>query len=236
MHMKPFTAYFFTALIFCTINSYCQIDVSLSPADFQKQSNQSNAQILDVRTTGEYQSGHIHQSFLANWNNQKEFLDRVKYLDKSKPVYVYCLSGGRSAAAAQWMRSNGFPAVYELKGGINAWKNASLPLEGVADIKQLTIQEYKSQLTDNGFVLVDFSAEWCPPCKKMQPVVEQLQKERGNQFKLVKVDGGVNTRIMNELKIDGIPAFILYKNGREVWRKQGMTELEEFKKQIPGNS
>jgi rhodanese-related sulfurtransferase len=216
---------------------YCkaQNNFSLAPDDFKNQITQSNIQILDVRTAGEYQSGHIQKSFLADWNNQEQFMDRVKYLEKTKPVYVYCLSGGRSAAAAKWMRANGFAAVYELQGGIKAWKTASLPLEGVADIKQMTRDEFQLKTSGAGYILVEFGAEWCPPCKKMEPVVEQLQKDMGPKLKFVKMDGGVHTNVMKELNIENLPSFIIYKNGKEIWRKQGMTELAEFKKQISSN-
>jgi len=219
------------------ISSGCsgQTNTSLLPADFKNEISRENVQVLDVRTAGEYQSGHIQHSLLADWNNREQFMDRIKYLDKIKPVYIYCLSGSRSAAAAKWMRENGFDKVLELKGGISAWKIASFPLEGAANIKQMTIQEYQSQISKTGTTLVDFGAEWCPPCKKMGPVMEQLQKDIGAQYKLVKVDAGVHTDVMRELNIEALPVFIVYKNGQEIWRKQGITELAEFKKHISNN-
>jgi thioredoxin-like negative regulator of GroEL len=82
---------------------------------------------------------------------------------------------------------------------------------------------------------VDFGAEWCPPCKKMEPVVEQLQKDLGKQLRLVKIDAGVHTDVMKALNIEDLPSFIIYKDGKEIWRKQGITELSEFKKQFPSN-
>ncbi len=67
-----------------------------------------NTQVLDVRTAGEYNSGHIKNALLADWNNKEQFEERIKYIDKNKPVYVYCLSGGRSAAAADRLKAAGF--------------------------------------------------------------------------------------------------------------------------------
>jgi rhodanese-related sulfurtransferase len=225
-------------LSFCSIffyACYSQSNTSLPPSEFKNEISQTDIQILDVRTAGEYQSGHIEHSLLADWNNRGQFMDRIKYVDKKKPVYVYCLSGGRSAAAAKWMRENGYSPVYELQGGINAWKIASLPLEGSSNIKQMTMEEYRSQIGNAGLVLVDIGAEWCPPCKKMEPIIEQLQKDLGNKFKLVKVDAGVHTDVMKKLNADEIPVFIIYKNGQEIWRKKGVTELDEFKKQFSSN-
>jgi rhodanese-related sulfurtransferase len=83
--------------IFASCNSQAQ-QTNLSVAEFEKGIAQNNIQVLDVRTPGEYQSGHLKNALLADWNNDAEFQQRVKALDKSKPVYTYCLSGGRSSA------------------------------------------------------------------------------------------------------------------------------------------
>ena len=87
-----------------------------------------DAILLDVRTPGEYQAGHIRNAFLANWSNEAEFKTRVEALDKKRPVYTYCLSGARSNAATQYLRENGFTA-FNLSGGTLAWRNAGKALE-----------------------------------------------------------------------------------------------------------
>lgn len=218
---------FFTGLILCQLHAQ---DVKQVSADeFEKAVGNQNMQVLDVRTAGEYQLGHLKQAFLADWTNPEQFKDRTRYLDKTKPVYVYCLSGGRSAAAAQWLQQQGYSNVCSLKGGINAWKQANKAVEGNANTKQMSMEEYKSLLHGNDTYLVDFGAEWCLPCKQMEPVLEALEKEAGTKFKLVKVDGGAHLNVMKELNVDALPVFVIYKNGKEVWRKQGITTIEEFK-------
>lgn len=195
------------------------------PADaFEKGLSQQNVQLLDVRTPVEFSSGHIKQALQADWTNKEQFFERIKYVDKDRPVYIYCLSGARSAAAADWMRKNGFSEVTELDGGINAWKKAGKPIEGASSEKQMTLAEYWAQIPADQTVLVDFGAAWCPPCVKMQPVLDEVVKESGNALKLVKVDAGVNTAVMKALNVDAIPVFIVYKNGKETWRHQGLTE------------
>jgi rhodanese-related sulfurtransferase len=233
--MKKITSWLLAFLMALTACGFGQNDHVLPAADFEKQLAQKDIQLLDVRSSGEYNSGHIKQSLQADWNNQEQFMERIKYIDKSKPVYVYCLSGGRSAAAANWMRENGYSSVYELQGGIRAWKIALLPLEGNIEAKQLTMDEFHSQIGNKGLVLVDFGAAWCPPCKKMQPVLDQLKMEMAGKFLLVAIDGGTQVGIMKELDLGAIPAFILYKNGQEIWRKQGVVELNELKKEISNN-
>jgi len=212
--------------LFAACNTQAQ-QTNLSIADFEKGIGQNNIQILDVRTPGEYQSGHLKNSFLADWNNEKEFEERVKALDKSRPVYTYCLSGARSNAATVWLRQNGFTA-YNLAGGINAWKRADKPVEQALAVKQITRKEYMAQIPADKTVLVDFSAVWYPPCKKMAPLLDSLVKTNGSQFVLVKIDGGEQTEISKELKVDGFPTFIIYKEGKEVWRKQGIIAAKDF--------
>lgn len=203
---------------------------SVGPQEFENGIKQENVQVLDVRTAAEFNSGHIKNALQADWTNQAQFMDRVSYVDKDRAVYIYCLAGGRSNAAAEWMRSNGFKKVVELKGGINAWKKENKPVEGASTEPQLTKQQYFSSIPDNKTVLVDFGAEWCPPCVKMKPVLEELEKDKDLKFQLLKIDAGVHTNLMKELNIEPIPVFILYKKGKEVWRKQGIVSKDELKK------
>lgn len=202
--------------------------IKVTADDFSKGINSNNVQVLDVRTDGEFKTGHIKNALQADWNNKEQFNERIKFVDKDKPVYIYCLAGGRSAAAADWMRKNGYTNVVELTGGINAWKKADKPLEGVAEEKQMSIAEYWAKIPSDKTVLVDFGAKWCPPCVKMEPILNELQQAKDLSFLLVKIDGGVHTNVMNKLNIEPIPFFIIYKKGKETWRKQGMVTKEEL--------
>ncbi len=206
----------------------------LSVDEFQQELSQPAVQLLDVRTAGEYQNGHLANALQADWNNQEQFKDRVQYLDKSKPVLVYCASGVRSAKAADWLKSNGFSSVQNMDGGIVAWKKENKPVEQPANIKQLTIDEYTASIANAGkpIVLIDFGAEWCPPCKKMEPVITQLQNELKDQVAVINVDAGINTNVMSDMKVGSIPTFIMYKNGKEAWRKEGVVDANELKAQL----
>lgn len=216
-------------LLSCTAQ---QREAELDPDSFEKAITNKDIQLLDVRTLGEYKSGYIPKSMQADWYDNKQFADRVQYLDKNKPVYVYCLSGVRGAYAAEWLRKQGYNEVYNLKGGMISWKANNKPVEGTKTSKQMTAEEYQSSINSSATVLVDFGAEWCPPCKKMNPVLEALQKEHGANYKLVKVDGGVDVEIMKANKVEALPVFIIYKNGKEVWRAQGIVSKEELKKNL----
>ena len=200
---------------------------AIKPSQFSAAIQSENIQVLDVRTADEYKSGHLKKALQANWLNKSEFSDRTQHLDKNKPVYIYCLSGGRSAAAGAALAAQGYKVI-NMEGGVNAWKNANLPLEGSANVRQTSMESYNGQIRSTNLVLVDFGAEWCPPCKKMEPVLEDFMKENAKKLTLVKMDGGVETELMKQLNIEALPTFILYKNGKEVKRKQGLVSKQEF--------
>src|SRR6478736_3438295 len=84
-----------------------------------------NAQILDVRTPEEYATGHIENSDNVNFLSDSFVLRTDKY-DKTKPVFVYCKSGGRSAKAADKLSELGFTTIYNLDGGMLKWEAAGL--------------------------------------------------------------------------------------------------------------
>lgn len=205
---------------------------TINADDFEKGIGSSDVQVLDVRTASEFKTGHIKNSLQADWTDKVQFNERIQYVDKHRPVYIYCLSGGRSSAAAAWMRQNGFDKVVEMEGGINAWKKAGKALEGVTNEPQMTTEQYWASIPKDKTVLVDFGATWCPPCVKMAPVLEELQKDKDLDFILIKIDAGIHTDLMKSLKVDPIPAFIVYKNGKEKWRMNGIVSKKELYKEL----
>ncbi len=204
----------------------------LDPNEFENGITKAEIQILDVRTAEEFKTGHIKNALQADWKDQAQFKDRVQYVDKNRPVYIYCLVGGRSAAAAEWMRENGYSDVIELKGGINAWKKANKPVEGSSNEPLMSLDQYKASIPDDRMVLVDFGATWCPPCVKMAPVFEALQKNKDLHFVFIKIDAGVQTELMKTMNVDKLPTLIIYKKGKEKWRDSGIIEKKILEKEL----
>ena len=200
----------------------------LEPEEFEKQIAANKVVLLDVRTAEEYKAGHIKGAFQANWNNRKEFDERIKYIDKTAGVFVYCAAGSRSAAAASWMRSNGFGEVSELNGGFISWKKNGKSVEEETAVKQMTLNEYHSMIPSNTIVLVDFGAKWCLPCIKMEPVLNELKKELKDKFTLVKIEAGIHTDIQQVIGIESYPTFIIYQKGKETWRQSGIVEKADL--------
>lgn len=223
------TLLFSTIIISCT----AQTKTVLTPDEFEKEiTTKPNIQILDVRTPKEFFSGHIKNALQADWNDMAEFERRLAFVDKNKPVYVYCLAGGRSAAAADKMRKAGYTNVFELSGGTNAWRAANKPLEGASTEKQMTMDEMNATINGSKIVLVDFGASWCPPCKQMEPVLNSVTEKNKGRFTLVKVDGGRDQDILQNYKVTALPVFIIFKDGKEVWRRDGIATEKEITDQL----
>jgi rhodanese-related sulfurtransferase len=108
---------------------HAQTKTVLNVNDFEKAVKDSTVQLLDVRTPVEYKEGFIKGAVNADWQNENVFTAAAKKLDKTKPVYLYCLSGVRSGKAADWLSANGFTKTINLEGGIKAWKAADKKVE-----------------------------------------------------------------------------------------------------------
>lgn len=192
------------------------------------------APVVDVRTPNEFAQGHLPNAQNINWNSN-DFQQQLSKFDKTKPIFVYCLSGGRSSAAASTMLNMGFKEVYNLAGGIMKWRAAGLPETTTAESsapKGMTVAQYDALLRGTKLVLIDFYADWCAPCQKMKPYLEEISNEMKENVKVVRIDADANKSLLGLLKVDALPSLILYKNGKQVWKHTGLISKEELVKQL----
>ncbi len=77
-------------------------------------------------------------------------------------------------------------------------------------------------------VLVDFSAEWCGPCKMIAPVLDEIAKEKGNAVKVAKVNIDDNQSLSFRFNVRAIPTLLFFKNGQVVDQVTGMTSKKDL--------
>ncbi len=81
-------------------------------------------------------------------------------------------------------------------------------------------------------VLVDFWGSWCPPCKMVEPVIEEISKELWGKVKVGKLNVDQNPRTGSAFQITGVPTFILFKDGKEIRREVGARSKQQLLQMI----
>lgn len=229
----------YTLLVFCgllsgTVNA--QVFERVNATRFKELVDQGNAIILDVRTPAEYSRGHIKGSTLIDVSDPN-FKSKVSLVQKDKTVLLYCLSGSRSRAATSFLQTQGFKKIYELAHGLIEWNQLSYPLEKSTEAVAGNSKKYDDQifsklLKDNKLVFIDFQAVWCAPCKEMNPVIDKLASNYRAKVKVEKIDIEANQEITAKYKVQTIPGFLLFKEGKLAWSHSGTMSYEELEKEI----
>jgi thioredoxin 1 len=91
------------------------------------------------------------------------------------------------------------------------------------------IGKFKNVINSRRPVLVDFYADWCIPCKEMQPILKQVKNEFKEQIRIVKVNVDRNPNIATFYQIKSIPTLMLFENGVEIWRELGVPSVNDIK-------
>ena len=218
----------------CSNQSTSQSIQNVDATSFEINSNKGNSIIIDVRTKEEFVFGHISDATNIDYYSSdfKEKLDLVK---KDVPILVYCRSGGRSSRAANIMQSLGFTEVYNLSGGIGAWKDSGFDVIKTREEKKNKSRIYNAKeinefLKNNKSVILDFSTQWCVPCKKMKPVLDEISNER--DVKILTLDLDANKELSKLYNIKSIPTHIIYKDNIEIFRSSGLVEKSILINQI----
>lgn len=83
-------------------------------------------------------------------------------------------------------------------------------------------------------VLVDFFAEWCGPCKMLAPVLKEVKDELGDSVAIIKIDVDKNRALAAQYQVQGVPTMLLFRNGKQVWRKSGALPKHEILRILGG--
>lgn len=224
------------AAVSCSTGQRASDKSVLSAREFvQKITETEDAQVVDVRTQREFRNGHLENALNLDISGS-QFRSQISALDKKRPVFVYCLSGVRSATAASTMRKMGYERVYEMPGGMVEWRAEGLPEESgeAAGSRGMTLQQYDELLAADKLVLIDFYADWCAPCKKMKPYLERIARESANKVVLVRIDADENPGLCRTLGVTALPTLRLYRNKVLTWDHIGFIDEAGVREQLAG--
>ena len=92
----------------------------------------------------------------------------------------------------------------------------------------MTYNELSERVSCEKFTLVDFYATWCGPCQAMHPVLDELQRQYGDNIEIIRldVDKSENVRLSKYYNIMSVPTLILFYDGRQLWRNSGVVSLD----------
>jgi len=211
--------------------------VDLAAVDFSQLKSEKASLLLDVRTPGEVRRGRLAGASVVDLRDA-QFERKVAAMQKDKAIFVYCASGGRSAQAAQILLKLGFQEVYNLSGGIGAWRRAGLAIEAgnvprsSPSSGAMSPASFDKLLASEPVLLVDFQTKWCAPCQKMAPIVEKMSQDREDSARVISLDIDESVSLAQRENISGVPVFVLYEKGRETWRHSGVTTLAQLEKKL----
>lgn len=92
--------------------------------------------------------------------------------------------------------------------------------------------EYDQIINATPVVLVEFFATWCPHCKRMMPVVEQIRELLSGSADIYQLDIDQNDEVAQVQEVESVPTFIIYRKGREMWRQSGEIDGQELLSKI----
>lgn len=81
-------------------------------------------------------------------------------------------------------------------------------------------------------VVVDFSAEWCGPCKAMKPILDDFKRAIGDKAVVIKVDVDRNPSAAQAYRVQGVPTLAIFKNGSIVWRRSGVISAADLERAL----
>ena len=192
-----------------------------------------NAIVLDVRTVDETNQGQIKGSSSLDFY-ESNFENSLSLIQKDKEVFVYCQSGGRSKKAAKLLMEMGQFKVYNIEGGIRAWKAKGYELTTPSESKgnnnlEVSLDSLNNIIAQNQTAFISFQTKWCAPCRQMDPIIAKL-KETNPEVAFLKIDLDKNDALAKKFEVKSIPTFFIYKNQSESWSATGVQEIESLQK------
>jgi len=187
-----------------------------------------NAVLIDVRTPQEFETGFLDGATNIDFRSEN-FDSAISQLDKSKTIFLYCASGGRSEETAQLLANKGFTSIQELEGGIISWRSANKAMKNAKPLpRDYSPAEFDEAISGDKLVMVDFYTTWCGPCKMMAPDVERIKAEMSDKVIVMKIDAEAHRDISGRFNISGYPTVMFFKKNSVLRTLMGLQSYNEL--------
>jgi rhodanese-related sulfurtransferase len=196
----------------------------------------ANLQVIDLRSPEAYLEAHLPGAVNID-QNSPTFEKELAGLNPELPVYFYCANGLNSAQVIKKLSKKPYPKIYDITGGYAAWSGAGkkvLQVDRVARPEAVTRMEYDAMIKKTELMLLQFSPSSVDPSvlKRMESMVFGIVKRNEGELKFKKYNYRDQVSLARDLKVNNLPTLILYRQGEEVWRFEGMPEKSEIEEAI----
>ena len=123
-----------------------------------------------------------------------------------------------------------------MDGGMMQWRAQKLPeITGTPSSDAISMTQYNTFINSEKLVLVDFYAEWCGPCKKMEPYLHKIAEDSKEHVTVIRIDADKNPDLCRQLNVTALPVLKLYKNKELIWDHLGFIEEGKVREQLNAN-
>lgn len=191
----------------------------ISAVDLKDKISSSRIQLVDLRSQAEFDSGHIEGAYHYDFSvlGIDEFKNQFY---KDLPLYLYSGADSQALKFVAQLKTLGYENVTVLDGGVEAWKKSGFTLKEKIIFPSDTI-EFDSAILGNKLVMADFNAEWCGPCKLLEPLVLKIREEMRYDVIVYSIDTDKKPEIANRYVDNSIPLLVFFKNGEIVHKILG---------------
>ena len=180
----------FTSILAMLLLSTMAQNTNLTLIDFVKKINTTtHPQILDARSPEEFGLNHLKGAININLKDSNGYEKEFATLNKANPVFVYSINNGRSSVVAGKLKNKGFKEVYELPGGLANWVGSGNPIETISKKgMSISLESFQQIIKSGDLVLVDFGSKYCGSCRKVQPILDSLERSYTKSLKIVRIE------------------------------------------------
>lgn len=196
----------------------------------------ANLQVVDLRSPEDYLESHLPGAINID-RNSPTFEKELAGLNPGRPVYFYCANGMTSAEVIKNLPKSSYVKIYDVTGGFAAWSGAGKKLSRVDRVSRpepVTRSEYDALVKKNDYILLQFSPSSVDPevLKKLDSMMESIVKKKSGEIAFRKYNYRDQVSLARDLKVNNLPTLILYRQGTEVWRYEGMPDKTEVESNL----